>query len=146
MCNLCDRVANIKDTPYLIKEFEHVYWVLGDHQYFKGYSLLLLKEHKGDLTELSEDEHLSIQKNLLQVSKFVKNHFNAKKTNQSCLGNFEPHLHWHIFPRYEEDLRDDATKNPWHCIDKFEAAMIVEAKALEITTHLREKFSQVSNG
>ncbi len=141
MCNLCDRISSIKNNPYLVKEFEYVYWVLGDHQFFKGYSMLLLKEHKGDLTELTDEEHLSIQKNLLDVSKFLKKHFKAKKTNQSCLGNFEPHLHWHIFPRYEADLANDATKNPWHCMDQFEGAKISDEQVLKITTELRENFS-----
>lgn len=140
MCNLCNKVKNINESPYLIKEFEYVYWVLGDHQFFKGYSLLLLKEHKGDITELTEEEHLSIQKNLLEVSKFVKTFFNSKKTNQSCLGNFEPHIHWHIFPRYEEDLAKDETKNPWHSIQHFDSAKITPEQALEITTEIRSHF------
>ena len=25
------------------------------------------------------------------------------KLNYECLGNQEPHVHWHVFPRYAED-------------------------------------------
>ena len=25
------------------------------------------------------------------------------KLNYECLGNLEPHVHWHVFPRFESD-------------------------------------------
>ena len=25
------------------------------------------------------------------------------KLNYECLGNLEPHVHWHVFPRYESE-------------------------------------------
>ena len=50
MCLICDRIAMIKNgtNPYFVKELETGYVVIGDYQHFKGYTLLLFKEHKTD--------------------------------------------------------------------------------------------------
>ena len=51
MCLICERIDLIKagKNPYFVKELETGYVVIGDHQYFKGYTLFLAKEH---ITEL----------------------------------------------------------------------------------------------
>ena len=62
-CLICERVALAREAqnPYLIAEMEHTYFVVGDHQCFKGYALVLLKEHVREPFELPPDvqrEHL----------------------------------------------------------------------------------------
>ncbi len=44
-CLICERVALAREArnPHLIAEMEHTYFVVGDHQFFKGYALVLLK-------------------------------------------------------------------------------------------------------
>ena len=37
------------------------------------------------------------------VSEAVWNWVNPRVLNYEALGNAEPHLHWHIFPRHEDD-------------------------------------------
>ncbi|MTV61834.1 HIT family protein, partial [Streptococcus pneumoniae] len=41
MCLICQRIDLIKkeEFPYFVKELETGYLVVGDHQYFEGYSL-----------------------------------------------------------------------------------------------------------
>ena len=59
MCLICQRIELIKsgDNPYFVKELETGYVVIGDHQYFEGYTLFLAKEH---VTEL---HHMELQSN-----------------------------------------------------------------------------------
>jgi diadenosine tetraphosphate (Ap4A) HIT family hydrolase len=38
-----------------------------------------------------------------QVAEAVFKAFKPDKLNYEMLGNAEPHLHWHIFPRYMSD-------------------------------------------
>jgi diadenosine tetraphosphate (Ap4A) HIT family hydrolase len=59
----------------------------------------------------------------------LKRIFNPIRINYSCLGNFVPHVHFHLFPRYEEDLKHDETKNPWHNIDEFKNHTLGEEQA-----------------
>jgi len=47
--------------------------------------------------------------------------------DQACYGDAEPHVHWHLFPRY--DTLPDHRRNPWlHC-DEFRAHQIDTASA-----------------
>jgi diadenosine tetraphosphate (Ap4A) HIT family hydrolase len=40
---------------------------------------------------------------MAHVASAVYNAFKPHKLNYEMLGNGEPHLHWHIFPRYRSD-------------------------------------------
>ena len=48
MCLICNRISLINDgkNPYFVKELDTGYVVIGDHQYFRGYTIFLCKEHK----------------------------------------------------------------------------------------------------
>jgi diadenosine tetraphosphate (Ap4A) HIT family hydrolase len=40
---------------------------------------------------------------LIAVGKTLERVVKPLKLNYECLGNQEPHVHWHVFPRYAED-------------------------------------------
>lgn len=50
-CLVCKRIANIKvdSNPFFITELKTGYVVVGDYQFYKGYTLFLCKKH---ITEL----------------------------------------------------------------------------------------------
>lgn len=102
---ICERVDMCRrgENPYLIEEFEHSFFVVGDHQFYKGYSLLLLKEHVRELHELSEEAYLGLQRELHIANKAIHAAFSPWKLNNMSLGNKDEHVHWHILPRYEDD-------------------------------------------
>ena len=106
MCIICDRIKLIKEgnNPYLVKELETGYVVIGDHQHFKGYSLFLCKEHVVELFDLSPEFRSKYLEEMVIVSEAVKNAFCAEKMNYECLGNGDAHLHWHLFPRVSGDI------------------------------------------
>ncbi len=97
--DLCEKGKN----PYFIHEFENSFFVIGDHQLYKGYSLLLFKRHVRELHELSREEYMGLSEELLIASKAIHKTFNPWKMNHQCLGNKDQHVHWHIMPRYEDD-------------------------------------------
>ena len=61
-CMICDRIEmNKKETnPYLVKELETGYVVIGDHQRFKGYVLFLCKKHVTELQNLEKERQSSL--------------------------------------------------------------------------------------
>ena len=67
MCLICERIELIKQgkNPHFVKELETGYVVIGDGQYFKGYTLFLAKEH---VTELHQMEYETKIKFLEQYS------------------------------------------------------------------------------
>ncbi len=106
MCLICERIEMIKNgtNPYFVKELETGYVVIGDHQYFKGYTLFLCKKHVTELHFLDENFRNKFLVEMALVAEAVYNAFDAEKINYECLGNGDSHLHWHLFPRKSGDM------------------------------------------
>ena len=135
LCLICERagLAKAGKNPYLIHEFEHSYFVLGDHQYFKGYALVLLKDHVRELHELPTGVQQALFQEVMVAGKAVFDTFRPWKMNYACYGNGEPHVHWHIFPRYESE--PDRERQPWlhsaefkkHLVSDLERGSLIQA-------------------
>lgn len=106
MCLICNRIELIrqKKNPYFVKELETGYIVLGDVQYFKGYTLFLCKKHQSELFELDPSFRSKFQEEMALTAQAVSSAFGAEKMNYELLGNGDTHLHWHLFPRRSGDL------------------------------------------
>jgi diadenosine tetraphosphate (Ap4A) HIT family hydrolase len=140
-CLICERVARAREggDPYVIAEMEHSYFVVGDHQFHRGYALVLLKEHVREPFELSsrvQREHFA---EVMRAATALQATFQPWKLNYSCYGNVEPHVHWHIVPRYEDD--PNRGKDPWKDIARFGEHTITAEQALEIAARVRANFA-----
>jgi diadenosine tetraphosphate (Ap4A) HIT family hydrolase len=104
-CLICQRITEIGagKNRHFVAELDTGYVVLGDFQFFRGYTLFLGKRHVAELHHLGMPEKERFLVEMSLVAESVYNCFNPKKINYECLGNAEPHLHWHIFPRHEDD-------------------------------------------
>lgn len=104
-CLICERIEMIENetNPYFVAELETGYVVIGDHQYFKGYSLFLSKQHKTELHFLENHFKNKFLIEMSQVAEAVYKAFDVEKLNYELLGNGDSHLHWHLFPRREND-------------------------------------------
>ncbi len=100
-CLICDRINLIKQgqNPYFIKELETGYVVLGDHQFYEGYTLFLCKVHARELHELDPQFRQKFLEEMSRVAQAVFTAFQPNKLNYELLGNTDHHMHWHIFPR-----------------------------------------------
>lgn len=112
MCLICQRIDLIKagENPYFVKELETGYVVIGDHQYFAGYSLFLAKEHVTELHHLEKKTRLRFLEEMSLVQEAVAKAFTAEKMNIELLGNGDAHLHWHLFPRRRGDMNGHGLK------------------------------------
>ena len=115
-CLICDRIYKIGagTNPYFVAELETGYVVVGDFQFFRGYTLFLCKQHVGELHDLEVSTKLLFLKEMSEVAEAVYRGFQPRKLNYELLGNSEPHLHWHFFPRYDSD----PTRGPVWQVDK----------------------------
>jgi len=102
---ICERVALCEknEFPLLIHEFKNSFFVIGDHQFYKGYSLLYLKKHIRELHHMPKAEYLELSDELYQASTALEKTLNPLKLNVMCIGNKTPHIHWHLIPRYKSD-------------------------------------------
>jgi diadenosine tetraphosphate (Ap4A) HIT family hydrolase len=103
-CEICERIAHFTpDNPYLIAELETGYAVLGDNQYYRGYTIFLAKQCVPELHELPPGVRSRFLEEMAQVAEAVFRTFEPRKLNYELLGNSVSHLHWHLFPRYADD-------------------------------------------
>lgn len=116
-CLICNRIKLIREKKnrYFVKELETGYVVLGDYQFYKGYTLFLGKKHVTELHELDDAYRKNFLYEMSLVAKAVYQAFTPEKLNYELLGNAVPHLHWHLFPRYKDDPQPN---KPIWAIDK----------------------------
>jgi diadenosine tetraphosphate (Ap4A) HIT family hydrolase len=96
-------MINNGTNPYFVIEMETGHVVISDHQQFGGYTLFLLKDHITELHFIPGKKRLKHLEEMGIVYEAVYNVFKPDKMNAELLGNGEPHIHWHIIPRYKDD-------------------------------------------
>ena len=74
--------------------------MLGDQQFIRGYCLLLADPVVAGINELSGQERLQFLGDMTVIGDALLEVTNSFRINYSILGNFDPALHAHIYPRY----------------------------------------------
>ncbi len=137
-CNLCTQLTQWKkgELSNFIFEFENSILILGSHQFYEGYCVLLSKHHAHEMHELRKETRQQMFDELMQATTAISKAFNPLKMNHASLGNIEPHLHWHIFPRYESD--PNHKKDPWSNAPLFEKHIPTPASAAATISTIRK--------
>ena len=102
ICAIIERVAARRFGDF-IAELPRSWLILGDAQFYRGYCVLLAKRHASEIHLMPRGEAHELLDELLAVGKALSAVVHPLKLNYECLGNQEPHVHWHVFPRYAED-------------------------------------------
>ena len=146
MCLICERIELIKQgkNPHFVKELETGYVVIGDGQYFKGYTLFLAKEHVTELHQMEYATKIKFLEEMSIVQEAVAKAFQAEKMNIELLGNGDAHVHWHLFPRKAGDMhgyghngRGPVWRVPWEEMSS-EEYRPKESGLLQLVNHLKE--------
>ena len=75
-------------------------------QRFRGYCLLSFSAWDAtSLDALNNNEYSRFSLDLRAASKAIRSVCHPDHMNYELLGNSNPHLHWHIVPRYKTDPR-----------------------------------------
>jgi len=77
--------------------------VLGDVQFVKGYCLLLPDPVVSDLNQLEVADRKTFLYEMSVVGDVLLEITQAHRINYEIIGNVEPALHAHIFPRYKDE-------------------------------------------
>lgn len=111
-CGICAMIDRIKAGTFsdFVAELPHSYIILGNEQYYRGYCVMLARRHATELYLMPIDEARALDDEMRMVAEAIATVTRPWKMNYSCLGNQEPHVHWHLQPRYETDeLRNGPT-------------------------------------
>lgn len=139
-CDICRRISQIQsgNHPAFLAEFPTGYAVLGDNQFFRGYTLFLCKHPAPDLENLPRDLRFQFLREMALVSEAVSKVVQPHKMNVESLGNMAPHLHFHLFPRYLSE--SEPTKPVWLTMpqgDEAEKYAFDAARDAELVRQLR---------
>jgi diadenosine tetraphosphate (Ap4A) HIT family hydrolase len=107
-CEICRLIADVSDPSdkrslFKITEMEVSVAVLSSDQFFRGYTLVTYKEHATELYHLSPHKRIQFCEEMIRVANALDRALGPDKMNYELLGNAQPHMHWHLIPRYKND-------------------------------------------
>jgi diadenosine tetraphosphate (Ap4A) HIT family hydrolase len=104
-CLACDRIALIPAhrNPDFVAELQESYVTLADEQAYRGYCILLLKDHQEHLADLPVERQVRLYEDVARVAAALRRELAPRRINYACLGNLLTHVHWHVTPRYPDD-------------------------------------------
>ena len=87
--------------------------VMGDVQFLPGYCLLLPDPVVASLNDLDTEARTAYLLDMALLGDAVLKATGALRMNYEILGNSEPELHCHLFPRYASEPDDKRTMPAW---------------------------------
>ncbi|WP_339499860.1 HIT family protein [Pseudomonas canadensis] len=87
--------------------------VMGDVQFLPGYCLLLPDPVVASLNDLDTEARTAYLLDMARLGDAVLQATGALRMNYEILGNSEPELHCHLFPRYASEPDDKRTMPAW---------------------------------
>lgn len=70
---------------------------------YTGYCRVIWNTHVAEMTDLGAAERAHCLRVVLAVESVLRELLAPHKVNLASLGNFTPHLHWHVIPRFRDD-------------------------------------------
>ncbi|MGH7779898.1 MAG: HIT family protein [Candidatus Binataceae bacterium] len=140
-CGICALIDRIKARKFddFVAELANCYVILGDAQFYRGYCVMLAKTHASEIFLMPPDEARMLFEELRLVAEAIASVTKPWKLNYECLGNAEPHVHWHIFPRYESD---ELRRSPvWVRPEAERKATLPQADRTSLIESLREQIA-----
>lgn len=115
MALIAERVtlARAGRSPWLIARLPSGWAVMGDVQFLPGYCLLLPDPVVPSLNDLTPDARTQFLADMAGLGDALLRHTGAHRINYEILGNSEPELHAHLFPRYRSEPEALQRKPAW---------------------------------
>jgi diadenosine tetraphosphate (Ap4A) HIT family hydrolase len=112
---IAERVARAQrgESPWVIDKLPSGWAVIGDVQFLPGYCLLLADPVVPSLNDLTGDRREQFMRDMVRIGDALLKATNSYRINYEVLGNSEPELHAHIFPRYMSEADDMRRRPAW---------------------------------
>ncbi|MFN7438678.1 MAG: HIT family protein [Phycisphaerales bacterium] len=114
-CPLCQSVARALagEHPLFIAELDAAVLLLHEHQPLAGWSVLLLKDHAEHADLLADEVLARVHRDMIRAARAVRAATGCARVNYACLGTVEPHVHWHIIPRFAPPIDPEPRATVW---------------------------------
>jgi diadenosine tetraphosphate (Ap4A) HIT family hydrolase len=97
-CELCATLGG-----QLLWEGDRCRVVLINEPGYTGYCRVIWNTHVAEMTDLAEADRAHCLRVVLTVEAVLRELLSPHKVNLASLGNFTPHVHWHVIPRFLDD-------------------------------------------
>lgn len=105
-CDLCVLLAasdaQLADT--LIWRDERLSVVFADEPFYPGFVRVVWNAHVKEMTDLDAADRSRVMHAVWQVELAQRAVMQPEKVNLASFGNMTPHVHWHVIPRYTDDV------------------------------------------
>jgi diadenosine tetraphosphate (Ap4A) HIT family hydrolase len=98
-CPLCS-----PDLASLIWQDDFCHVIFVDDANYPGFCRVILNAHIKEMTDLSPADRTRLLNVVFAVEAAVREVVQPDKINLASLGNVVPHLHWHVIPRWQDDV------------------------------------------
>jgi diadenosine tetraphosphate (Ap4A) HIT family hydrolase len=78
--------------------------ILFDDPNYPGFCRVIWNEHARELTDLAPLQRQAIMQVVCKVETVLREVMQPHKINLASLGNVTPHVHWHVIPRFADDV------------------------------------------
>ena len=98
VCELCQPVGDI-----LVSTVE---WrvILVDDPHYPGFCRVIWNDHVREMTDLTALQRARLMDVVWQVEMSIREVMQPSKVNLASFGNVVPHVHWHVIPRFADDM------------------------------------------
>jgi diadenosine tetraphosphate (Ap4A) HIT family hydrolase len=97
-CELCD----LKAEP--VYRGDKLSVILVDDSAYPGFCRVIWNAHVKEMSDLVPADRLALNDAVWEVEMAMRSVMMPEKVNLASLGNMTPHLHWHLIPRYVDDV------------------------------------------
>jgi diadenosine tetraphosphate (Ap4A) HIT family hydrolase len=103
-----DRIGSAErgQNPLVLCKMRSGYAVIGDTQFLPGYCVLLASPRVDQLHELDNRSRTIFLEDMGLLGEAIQMVCKPRRINYSILGNTDPFLHAHVFPRYDWEPQD----------------------------------------
>lgn len=98
-CELCEQIGG-----ELIWQNELLRVVRVNDPDYPGFCRVILNRHEAEMTDLSASERQQLMDTVFSVERVLRTVLQPTKINLASFGNMVPHVHWHVIPRYANDV------------------------------------------
>lgn len=97
-CELCEHQGDVVAST--------LEWrvVLVDDAHYPGYCRVIWNAHMKEMSDLIVKDRNLLMDIVWQVESAIREVMQPHKINLASLGNVVPHLHWHVIPRFTDDI------------------------------------------
>ena len=113
-CELCTT-----DGGELVWQNDTLRVIMVNDPHFVGFARVVWHEHIAEMTDLKPEQRSALMETVSIVEDVRRKVLNPTEINLASLGNMTPHLHWHVIPRFSDDIN---FPNPVWALSQSDAA------------------------